>query len=154
MVELAEKLYEILKEPCEREGFKLIDVSLSQGKSCIVTVFVDREGGIRLSELSELDALIEANITASGLIEDSYTLSVSSPGLNRELKKDRDFENFIGRLVILNTLKGKFKGELVSYKEGIVEVCTQAGNVYIPKSDIKKAKLYFDIKESLKKGRI
>ena len=81
-------------------GFELVDVEVKRGRGeQVVRLFVDKEGGIGLAELQSVSEEVSAILDAEDPIESTYTLEVSSPGLDRPLKNEADYRRFVGRLV-------------------------------------------------------
>jgi ribosome maturation factor RimP len=81
-------------------GFELVDVEVKRGRGeSVVRLFVDKEGGIGLAELQSVSEEVSAILDAEDPIESTYTLEVSSPGLDRPLKNEADYLRFVGRLV-------------------------------------------------------
>lgn len=90
----------------EREGAELVELALGGGRRRrALRVYVDRPGGITIDECARLNRLIGELLEAEDPIEGSYVLEVSSPGLDRALKTDRDFGRSVGQKVrvILST---------------------------------------------------
>ena len=84
----------------EMEGAELVEIVLGGGRRRrMLRVFVDRPGGITVDECARLNRLIGGALDIEDLIEGSYVLEVSSPGLDRVLKTDRDFARSAGRKV-------------------------------------------------------
>jgi ribosome maturation factor RimP len=81
-------------------GFELVDVEVKRGRGeQVVRLFVDKEGGIGLAELQSVSEEVSAILDAEDPIDSTYTLEVSSPGLDRPLKNEADYRRFVGRLV-------------------------------------------------------
>jgi len=81
-----------------------VDVELKRDRSGTqVRLFVDKEGGIGLEELQSVSEEVSAILDAEDPIEGSYTLEVSSPGLDRPLKGETDYRRFVGRLARLSS---------------------------------------------------
>jgi|UniRef100_A0A7C3V803 ribosome maturation factor RimP len=133
------------------QGVELIDAELNQPRRGRATLrlFVDREGGITLDEITRVSRVVGELLDVHDLISSSYTLEVSSPGLTRELKKPRDYERFAGRLVRLTT-RGPWQGKQVhrGILQGLAneEVSLTEGEtlVRIPLREIAKARLDFE----------
>ena len=116
-----------------------------EGSRTLLRFLVDTAGGIHLNELNELNRAIGALIDEHELIPSSYTLEVSSPGLDRPLKTPLDFERVIGRRLKVSTLvpirsRQEFSGELVSAGEESIFVRLDTGDkVQIQLSEIARA---------------
>jgi len=109
-------------------GFELVDLELRRDRSGTqVRLFVDKEGGIGLEELQSVSEEVSAILDAEDPIEGSYTLEVSSPGLDRPLKGEADYRRFVGRLARLSSyepVEGRrhWTGRLESVEGGGVVV--------------------------------
>ena len=113
-------------------GYELVDVSLAKAKGghC-VRLFVDKPGGIGLAELQEVSEEVSAILDAEDPIESSYTLEVSSPGLDRPLLSEADYQRFHGRLAKLSSyelVEGRrhWTGRLAGLEEGVVSLVLEA----------------------------
>jgi ribosome maturation factor RimP len=128
--ELLEKAIEPL---CEQESAELVDLTFAkEGPKWVLRVFIDKQGGFSLDDCAYFSDRIGSLIDESQLVTQSYILEVSSPGLDRIVKKEKDFRRFSGKTVKLR-LKApqngqrNFKGTLRGWKEGKVLVETQPG---------------------------
>lgn len=87
----------------EAEGLALVDVEVSQGgHQRLIRLFVDKQPGVGVDDCSRIARRVGPLIDALELFEGRYVLEVSSPGVTRALKKDRDYVLFAGRLARLN----------------------------------------------------
>jgi ribosome maturation factor RimP len=108
--------------------FELTDVEVKRDKSgYLVRLFVDKEGGIGLDELQSVSEEVSAILDAEDPVPSSYTLEVSSPGLDRPLKTEADYLRFVGKLVKLASYepvdgRRHWLGRLASFEDGIVTV--------------------------------
>jgi ribosome maturation factor RimP len=81
-------------------GFELVDLELKRGRDGqVLRLFVDKEGGIGLDDLQSVSEEVSAVLDAEDPIASAYTLEVSSPGLDRPLKKEADYHKAVGKLV-------------------------------------------------------
>jgi len=118
---------------CERAGVDLIEKDLfGIGKRKVLRVFIDKDGGVSVENCASVSHYLSEELDKEenlNLIDSSYTIEVSSPGLDRPLKTKRDFERNLGRLLRV-TQNGKFiKGILKSVNESsiILETATAKG---------------------------
>jgi ribosome maturation factor RimP len=80
-------------------GFELVDVEVSGGGTArLVRLLVDKPGGISLDDLQSVSEEVSTILDVEDPIPGSYTLEVSSPGLDRPLKREEDYRRFVGRL--------------------------------------------------------
>lgn len=132
------------------QGLELVDIEyLRESGGWTLRLFIDKEGGITLDDCTSVSHQIGDLITAKGIINQPYTLEVSSPGLNRPLKNVKDFELVVGREVKIKThkpIQGRknFKGVLIAYSHGIARISVDFKNYDIPLSDIVRANLVYN----------
>ena len=112
----------------ELDSAELVDLTYAkEGPRWVVRVFLDKAGGITLDECAYFSDRIGAMLDATKSIERSYTLEVSSPGWDRVIKKEKDFERFAGktvrvRLKLAQEGQRNFKGVLRGFRDGKVLV--------------------------------
>ena len=90
---------EIPAKLLEGSDIELVAVEYVKEKNWYLRVFIDKEGGIDIDDCSELSGKLEDILDERDLIPTSYMLEVSSPGLDRELKKERDFQREMGKSI-------------------------------------------------------
>lgn len=138
-----EKKIEELAEPIiKRMGYVLVDVEFkSGGRHSYLRIYVDRpkgEGHITIKELEALSNELSVMLDVEDPIEGSYTLEVSSPGLDRELKKEREIKWAVGKKVIAHMEDGtSVSGKL----EGVEESSLKIGGKEVDRQKVKKLKL-------------
>ena len=116
-----------------------------QGHQVLVRLLVDRVGGVTLQQCAHMNRLIDQTLEQASLIEGSYTIEVSSPGLDRPLVTRRDFERAIGEelrleLATENGRSKELQGMLLAVQPEAVVIKTGAGNVTAPLSQVRLAK--------------
>ncbi len=111
-----EKIENEVANTLDVSGFELVDVKYgSHNGKPLLQVFVDREkGGVTLDDCETLSEKVGACLDMNNFYENGYFLEVSSPGMDRVLKKERDFRRFIGKHAKLR-LKLPFNGSRVYY---------------------------------------
>lgn len=142
-----------LAEPITQDfGLELVDVEFKkEGGSWFLRVFIDKEAGIDLEDCEKVSRALDTRLDEVDPIPQAYHLEISSPGLERPLKKDEDFKRFAGRQVQLSTytpIEGqkKFQGELLGLGGDKVQLVNQQGiKIEIPKEQIAKAKLVIEV---------
>lgn len=102
--ELKEKITEYAKEVSEQEGVEILDIEIHPGgKGLTLRIFIDKEGGVTIKDCENFSRAIEAILDVEDPIKSSYTLEISSPGIDRPLKEKKDFLRNIGRNVKITT---------------------------------------------------
>ena len=136
-----------LAEPILAEqGMELVELTCRpQGRQQVVRLLVDKVGGVTIQQCARVNQQIGQALDAANLIGESYTIEVSSPGLDRPLASKRDFERAIGEdvVVTLSVGEGRFKelqGMLLAIQHEAIVLKTPAGNVTTPFAEIRAAK--------------
>lgn len=148
VVDLVTAMAESLAEPLQLE---IVDVEFRREPSGrILRVFIDKPGGITLDDCQALSRELSRKLDEADPIAESYSLEVSSPGLERPLKRPRDFERFAGQPVHVRTFgpidgRRNFKGELLGLEDGAVVVRLENEDVKIPMEMIARARLVAQI---------
>lgn len=124
-------------------GYELVDFETSP-RARLLRVFIDVPRGITVDDCATVSNQLTRLFEVEGV--DYDRLEVSSPGLDRPLKKESDFERFAGQEVMVRLLvplgnQRNFNGVLVGLKEGVVTLQTAKGEVNIPLAEIEKARL-------------
>jgi ribosome maturation factor RimP len=126
-----ERVRGIAQRVTEDQGFELVDVELKRSRGGhLVRLYVDKEGGIGLEDLQSVSQEVSAILDASDPIPSSYTLEVSSPGLDRPLLREEDYRRFLGRLAKLSSYglvdgRRHWTGRLVSVDAGVVTLALE-----------------------------
>jgi ribosome maturation factor RimP len=112
----------------QNHSFELVDVEfIKEGANWYLRVYIDKPGGITIDDCQIVSEALSDKLDETDPIEQSYFLEVSSPGLERPLKKDSDFIKFKGELVevkLFQPIDGKkvFEGELVGLIDGKIVI--------------------------------
>jgi ribosome maturation factor RimP len=143
---------EKLLEPILTENnFELYDVEyVKEGSNYYLRAFIDKEGGINVNDCELVSRKLSDLLDKEDFIPDAYILEVSSPGLGRQLKRDKHFEQSIGEEVEIKLYKPinkqkEWVGILVGYNADtlIIEIDEQ-DQMEIPRKDIAMVRLTFD----------
>nr|CRH07748.1 Ribosome maturation factor rimP [Candidatus Magnetococcus massalia] len=164
MSDITLKVEELAQQAADTEASEVVDVSYRrEGHGWVVRVLVDKlpteageEQHINLDACSRVSRQLASLLEVHDVIPNAYNLEVSSPGIERPLKKEQDFDRFAGRQVEIRTFQPiseglstpskKVEGQLVGMREGMVEVLVENNTVTIPWAQVSKAKLTFDFK--------
>ena len=132
-------------------NFELVDVEyVKEGGNWYLRAYIDKEGGITVDDCEVISRTLSDWLDREDFIADSYTLEVSSPGLGRPLKKDKDFERSLGEAVELRLYKPRdkqkeFAGILKGYDRETVTVETEDGREEVfTRQEIALIRLAFD----------
>jgi len=121
----------------ERNLMELVDVVYRQEAGrWVLRVFIDKPGGVNLDDCAFISHQIEDLIEVEDVIPQRYFLEVSSPGLDRVLKKEADFHRFCGEKARIKTraaLNGRrnFKGRILRCEQGILELEGSEGERFV-----------------------
>ncbi len=128
-------------------GAKVYDIELvNENGNNIYRIYIVRDGGVDLDLCADISNAVSPLLDIEPPTNESYYLEVSSPGLERSLKKPKHFQNSIGEKVKVNYSEGKIKGELVSADDKKVTIKSKEGEKEIEYDDIKKARTYINWK--------
>lgn len=115
------KTEELITPLIDAEGFELVDVEyVKEGADWYLRVYIDKDGGITVNDCEKISRAFNEILDREDYIDDAYIFEVSSPGLLRPLKKDKDYQRNLGKLLEvklfapLNGVK-EFEAELKSY---------------------------------------
>jgi len=142
---------ELVQPILEEKKLELVDVEyVKEGKNWFLRVFIDKEGGIDISECGEVSELLSEKLDEVDPIKEAYFLEVSSPGVERPLKTVEDFSKNVNKNVFVKLFEPidgekSFEGILVEFNENIAtieyKVKTRKKRVEIPFNKIAKARL-------------
>lgn len=143
-----EQRVSVLVEPLIKEkGLELVDVEyMKEGAHWYLRLFIDKEGSVDIDDCTEVSHAVSGLLDTSDVILQSYILEVSSPGLERPLKKNEDFQRFQGKLITIKTnklFKGyqEFSGYLIGLENEEIILEYEGKRMAIPRSVVKKAHL-------------
>ena len=125
--------------------YELVDVEYVKERDWYLRVFVDKAGGIDLDDCQKLSEQLGARLDATNIIDGAYILEVSSPGIDRVLKKERDFVREAGKVVdvtLYAPLEGKkiFTDELIGRDEKFVLL----RGISLPREKVAQVRLHID----------
>ena len=107
-VEIEERTESLVLPIIESAGLELWDVEyVKEGSDYYLRVYIDKSGGVNIDDCVLVTRALNEKLDADDFIEDAYILEVSSPGLTRKLKKDKEFEKSIGKLIRVKLYKAE-----------------------------------------------
>lgn len=141
--EYEKKTEELLLPILEKRDFDLIDVEyVKEGSTWFLRAYIDKEGGITINDCEDVAREMNPVLDELDYIDGSYTFEVSSPGLGRPLKKEKDYARNLGKDVEIRTYrpiqhKKEFYGILKAYDDKTVTIVTEEDvETAFEKSDI------------------
>ena len=154
--EIQTQLEELIVPILDDFGYELVDLQYrKEGRGMAVCIFIDKPGGITLDDCVTVSREVGAILEIEDPIKAAYRLEVSSPGLDRPLKKVADFERFTGHKIKVRTMRmldpddrgnsrKTFTGELAGVEDGMIRVRLddkRGGLAVIAIEDLEKANL-------------
>ena len=134
----------------EENSYELVDVEyVKEGADYYLRVYADKEGGINIDDCVLISRALEAKLDDEDRIENAYILEVSSPGLTRPLKKDKDFKRNIGKAVdikLFNKINGikEITAVLEDFTDEDISVTYNEELINIRRKDISMIRLAFE----------
>lgn len=151
---VAKQVGELVAPIVEEMGFELVDLEyvFEHGK-WILRIYMDGKGfGVTLDDCARVSRELGDLIDVKDIIPHTYLLEVSSPGLNRPLKQERDFVRVLGKKVKLKTTspihgRQNFTGYLEDFQAGTLFVRVDKTVLCLPLNSVKKANLVYEFGE-------
>jgi ribosome maturation factor RimP len=149
MRDIAGQVAELIADLVEADGFELVHVEyLPFGGTPILRVYIDQENGVTISDCAQLSKKASVLLDVEDLIASNYVLEISSPGLDRPLFKEADYERFTGEEIRLSTIvkienRRNFKGTIEDFSNGLLSLNCAGQKFTIPFEKIKKARLVY-----------
>ncbi len=146
-----QKTEQLLTPIVEEYGFELVDVEyVKEGSTWYLRSYIDKPGGISIDDCEKVSRRLSDLLDQEDFIEDAYIMEVSSPGLGRPLKKEKDFRRSLGEEVEIRTYRmidkqKEFTGILKDYDENTVTITlADEKEKTFDKDDIALIRLAFD----------
>ena len=150
MAKIEEKVESLVKDKIEKIGYELYDVLyVKEGSNKILRIVIDNENGISLDDCEKVNNEIKEIIDEANPIEEQYFLEISSPGIERLLRKDWQLKKFKGAEVNIKLFKkdenGKkeYVGTLGNVTENTLDVETESKNITIDRKIISQVKTVY-----------
>lgn len=131
---VATEVSALVRPIVESLGLELWDVRyLKEGANRILRIYIDKESGITIEDCENVTRAVDAPLDELDPIAESYTLEVSSPGIERELVREEHFDRFLGAPVMVKLIRPdengerKFKGMLISSDGSSVTIRREDG---------------------------
>ena len=135
----------------EANNFELVDVEyVKEGSNWYLRAYIDKEGGISVDDCEVVSRAFSDKLDEEDFIDDAYIMEVSSPGLGRPLKKEKDYKRSMGKELEIRTYRAinrekEFYGILKAYDANTVTIEQEDGEeLTFDKADIALIRLAFD----------
>ena len=150
-----EKTEKLIRPVLEKLGLRLYDIDYEkEGQDYYLRVYIDKDGGVDINDCVNVSRIFNEILDREDYISDPYTFEVSSPGLDRQLKKEKEYPLNIGKRLELKTYqkvngRKEFTGTLLSYEDGVLRLMPDdaedpASVLEFSRKDIASARLAFD----------
>lgn len=127
------KIQPIVEAIAVANNVELVEVEfVKEGTNWYLRVYIDKDGGVDIVDCENVSRALDAKLEENDPIEQAYILEVSSPGIDRPLKKDADFEKFKGEIVdvkLYKALNGEklFQGKLLGLADKVISIENEDG---------------------------
>lgn len=144
------KTEELLQPMVDAHGFELVDVEyVKEAGNWYLRAYIDKPGGIAVDDCEVISRALSDKLDEEDYIEDSYILEVSSPGLGRPLKKEKDFKRSIGREIEVRTFRAidkqkEFTGILKEFDKDSFTIVMEDNEMTFQRSETALVRLAFD----------
>ncbi len=154
--DICSRVEELARPILQSMQLELVEVEFKRtGREALLRIFIDKDGGVMLDDCSEFSHELSTILDVEDFVPCEYNLEVSSPGLDRPLKKPSDYERFAGRLIKVRTYepycddsgnkRKTFLGRLERLENGVVVMTLNEGHTAsIPLERVAKANLEFE----------
>lgn len=144
------KTEEFLQPLVDAHGFELVDVEyVKEAGNWYLRAYIDKPGGIAVDDCEVISRALSDKLDEEDYIEDSYILEVSSPGLGRPLKKEKDFQRSIGKEIEVRTFRAidkqkEFTGILKEFDKDSFTIVMEDNEMTFQRSETALVRLAFD----------
>ncbi|KJS87104.1 MAG: hypothetical protein JM58_05315 [Peptococcaceae bacterium BICA1-8] len=150
MAKIEEIIAGIVEPIIEENGMELVDIEfIKEGQEWCLRIFIDKDIGITLDDCALISRAVDKVLDDQDPISQAYHLEVSSAGLERPLKKTKDFQRFQGCLIQVKTFapitgKKKFVGKLATANDVDISIEIENETMIIPREKISKVNLVWE----------
>lgn len=151
MANIEERVESIVKPIIENIGYELYDVQYEkEGKNYYLRIFIDNEKGIDLNDCEKVNDAITDILDEENCIKEQYFLEISSPGIERVLRKDKHLEQNIGKQVKVKLFKKdengnkEYDGNLKEFDEQNVIINQEENEIKIERKNISQIKTIYN----------
>ncbi len=143
---IVQRIWDLAEPLVDNAGMEIVDIDYRrEGRGLMLRFYLDRvDGGVTLDDLTPMSRVLGDVVDAHDVIPGRYTLEVSSPGINRRLRKPEHFRDFVGKQVRVRTIdeqngRRSFLGSLLNVGDEGIEVEVDEGLRYFRFGDIAQA---------------
>lgn len=151
MASIEEKVTKLVEPIIENLGYELYDVEYAkEGKNYFLRIFIDNEKGIDLNDCEKVNDSITDILDKENYIKEQYFLEISSPGIERVLRKDKHLEKNIGEEVTIKLFKkdenGKkeYLGKLKNFNQDKIVIEQEEKDINIERKNISQIKTVYN----------
>jgi len=125
----------ILEPIIAEKGLELVDLEfVKEGVNWYLRVYIDKDGGVNIDDCEAVSRALEVKLDEKDPIEQAYILEVSSPGIDRPLKKDADFVKYQGEIIDVKLYKAQdgskqYQGKLLGLENGVLSIEEENGTI-------------------------
>jgi ribosome maturation factor RimP len=147
---VTQSVTELIEPGLLANELELVDVEFKkEGQNWVLRIYIDKEGGVTVADCQKVSRLAGDLIEIEEVIEPVYTLEVSSPGLNRVLKKEKDFHKYSGKKIYVQCHapmdgRKKFTGILTDFIDQSIHLEVDGQHYTIPLNLVAKANLVIE----------
>jgi ribosome maturation factor RimP len=148
---IVRSVWVVLEPHLAQAGFELIEVQLGHaGQDVLLRLFIDKEGGVTIDDCAVATRLVNPVLDLEDLIKEHYMLEVSSPGIERPLRKEDHFRRYAGQHAKVKTHtpvggKKRFSGILKGVTDGMIDIECDGTTISVHLENIEKAHLAPDL---------
>ncbi len=151
MAKIEEKVEELIKEDIEKLGYDLYDVEYAkEGPNYYLRIYIDKKEGIDLEDCEKVSNEINEKLDQADYIKEQYFLEVSSPGIERVLRKEKHLKDNIGKNVEIRLFKKdekgskEYLGELENYDDNFITIKKGEEKIKIERKNIALIKTVYE----------
>jgi len=147
---MRQKIFQLAEQVAEEQEVELFGIELLGKGNLLLRVFIDKDGGVTLDDCQRFSKSLGIVLDVENPIPGSYTLEVSSPGLDRPLRDLKDYEKNMGKLVRIITRekienRNFFIGRIAGIHRGMIQLLVGEQEMSIPFTNISRASLEIEV---------
>ena len=150
MANIEERVTKLITPIIEKIGYELYDVQYDkEGKNYFLRIYIDKENGIDLNDCEKVNNAITDILDEENYIKEQYFLEVSSPGIERILRKDKHLEKNIGQEINIKLFKKdengnkEYIGKLLGYDDNYIQIKQDNNELKIERKNISQIKTVY-----------